>query len=264
MSGRVIVLTGGSSGIGRATAAALCAAGCTVYELSRRENAQDGVFHLTCDVTDESAVKSCIEAVISREGKIDVLINNAGFGISGACEFTENADAKRLLDVNLFGAVNCSRAVLPHMREAGCGRIIFLSSVAGEIAIPFQAWYSVSKAAVLSFANALANEVFPYGIEVCTVLPGDIASGFTAAREKSIVGDDAYGGRISRSVAVMEHDETTGMSPRSAGEFIAGIALKKRVRPRYIIGAKYGIFTFLAKILPSGLVRKIVGAMYAK
>ncbi|MBR5381496.1 MAG: SDR family NAD(P)-dependent oxidoreductase, partial [Oscillospiraceae bacterium] len=195
---------------------------------------------------------------------IDVLINNAGFGISGACEFTENDEAKRLLEVNLFGAVNCSRAVLPHMRRAGRGRIVFLSSVAGEIAIPFQGWYSVSKASVLAFANALSNEVAPYGVEVTTVLPGDIASGFTAAREKSAVGDDEYGGRISASVAVMEHDERTGMTPESAGRYIARVAQKKRVRPRYVIGVKYFVFTILAKLLPTAAVKKIVGLMYAK
>ena len=261
---KVIFLTGGSSGIGRAASASLQEAGNTVYELSRRDNAAPGVIHVTADITDEKRVREAIGEIYEKEGRIDVLINNAGFGISGACEFTENKEAKRLLEVNLFGAVNCSRAVLPIMRKAGHGRIVFLSSVAGEISIPFQGWYSISKASVLAFANALGNEVAPYGIEVTTVLPGDIASGFTAAREKSAAGDDEYGGRISRSVAVMEHDEQTGMTPAAAGKYIAGVALKNGVRPRYVIGAKYGVFTFLAKVLPTRLVKFIVGKMYAQ
>ena len=235
-----------------------------MYELSRRDIPNEGVTHIKADITDEAQVKDAVRFVMEREGRIDVLINNAGFGISGACEFTENESAKRLLDVNLFGAVNMTRAVLPHMRNAGGGRIINLSSVAGEIAIPFQAWYSVSKAAVISFSMAISSEVAPFGIEVCSVLPGDISSGFTAVREKESVGDDIYDGRISRSVAVMEHDEMTGMSPEYAGCFISRIALKKRVKPQYVIGMKYRLFTLLGRVLPSGTVKFIVGKIYAK
>ena len=264
MSAPVAVITGGSSGIGRCTAKALAARGFSVYELSRRDIPTDGVIHMNADVTDEQQVLSAVNRILELEGKIDVLINNAGFGISGASEFTENDEAKRLLDVNLFGTANMTKAVLPHMRRRRAGRIICLSSVAGEIAIPFQTWYSVSKAAVLSFTMATASEVAPYNIDMCAVLPGDIKTGFTAAREKSVVGDDEYDGRISRSVAVMEHDEQTGMSPEKAGIFIAGLAAKRKIRPRYVIGSKYSLFTFLAKILPSSLVKKIVGTMYAK
>ena len=165
--------------------------------------------------------------MLFRSGRIDILINNAGFGISGAMEFTESADAHRLMEVNLFGMDNMIRAVLPHMREARRGRIVNISSVAGVFAIPFQAWYSISKAAVRSLTMALANEVAPYGVQVTSVLPGDIQTGFTAAREKSAAGDDAYGGRISRSVQRMEHDEQTGMSPAVAAKTVARVATKR-------------------------------------
>ena len=261
---KVILLTGGSSGIGRCTARALKESGCTVYELSRHNIENEGVTHIGADVTDEKQVNEAVGQVIEREGRIDVLINNAGFGISGAVEFTENADAKRLLDVNLFGAVNTSRAVLSHMRENAAGRIINLSSVAGEIAIPFQAWYSISKAAVLSLTMALASETVPFGIEVCAILPGDISSGFTAAREKSREGDDVYGGRIGRSVAVMERDERTGISPETAGAYIARIAMKKRVKPIYVMGFKYKFFVSLSKLLPASVVKNVIGKMYAE
>ena len=131
MSGKVCVVTGGSSGIGRCTAAAMRARGFAVYELSRREVPAEGVVHLTADVTDEAAVDAAIARVLECEGRIDVLINNAGFGISGAVEFTEAADARRQIDVNFFGMVNVCRAVLPVMRGQGHGRIVNLSSVAG-------------------------------------------------------------------------------------------------------------------------------------
>ena len=174
MMKKIVILTGGTSGIGLETAKCLSAAGCTVYEFSRREAELPGMRHMRVDVSDFAQVKDAVEQVFAAEGRIDVLINNAGFGISGAFEFTEEADARRLMDVNLFGMNNTIRAVLPHMRAAGSGRIVNLSSVAGPLPIPFQAWYSISKAAVNALTMALANEVKPYGVSVCSVMPGDI------------------------------------------------------------------------------------------
>ena len=260
----VAIVTGGSSGIGRETALALAAHGCQVYEFSRHDAGVPGVAHLDCDVSDEARFQAAVQSVFEKEGRIDILVNNAGFGISGAAEFTDNANARRLLDVNLFGAVNGCKAVIPLMRAAGGGRIVNLSSVAAPIAIPFQVWYSVSKAAVSAYTAAVANEVRPFGITMTAILPGDIRTGFTAAREKSPVGDEVYGGRISRSVAVMEHDEQTGMDPAFAGKQIARIALKKRVKPEYAIGLKYKIFVVLARLLPCGWKNRIIGMLYAK
>ena len=260
----IAIVTGGSSGIGRETSLALAAHGCRVYEFSRHDANVPGVIHLDCDVSDEELFQAAVQTVYEKEGHIDILVNNAGFGISGAAEFTDNADARRLLDVNLFGAVNGCKAVIPLMRTSGVGRIVNLSSVAAPIAIPFQVWYSVSKAAVSAYTAAVANEVRPFGITMTAILPGDIRTGFTAAREKSPVGDDIYSGRISRSVAVMEHDEQTGMDPAVAGKQIAQIALKKHVKPEYAIGLKYKFFVVLARLLPCGLKNRVIGMLYAK
>ena len=264
MNKTVAAVTGGSSGIGLQTALALLDKGCRVYELSRHDAGTPGVIHITADVSDEKQVRSAIDEIVSREGRLDILVCNAGFGISGAAEFTENADAKRLMDVNLFGAVNCCRAACAHMRRQKGGRIICTSSVAAPVAIPFQAWYSVSKAAVSTYAAALRNEVRPFGISVCCVLPGDIRTGFTAAREKSAAGDDVYSGRIERSVAVMEHDERTGMEPEAAGRYIAKLAMKKYVKPQYAIGLKYKFFVMLARLLPCDVCGRLVYSIYAK
>lgn len=144
MDKKIAVLTGGTSGIGMQTALALKNAGYTVYELSRRAQGVEGLNHLVADVTDEAAVKKAVDEIVAREGKIDVLVNNAGFGISGAVEFTKTEDAKRLFDTNFFGMVNMNRAVVPVMREAGQGRIVNISSVAGQIPIPFQTYYSAA------------------------------------------------------------------------------------------------------------------------
>ena len=261
---KVVIVTGGSSGIGLETARALAAKGCRVYEFSRREASFDFMNHIRCDISDAAQVKSAVDAVAAQAGRIDILINNAGFGISGAVEFTAEEDARRLMDVNLFGMNNAIRAVLPHMRRQGAGRIVNLSSVAGVLPIPFQAWYSISKAAVNALTMALANEVHPYGVSVCCVMPGDIKTGFTAARKKSIAGDDVYGGRIERSVSRMEKDEQSGMDPAFAGRFIAKLALKKRVSPYNTIGFMYKCCVLLSKILPGRLIRFILYLMYAK
>ena len=262
MAKKVALVTGGTSGIGLETAIRLKKKGYTVYEMSRRAEGAKGLCHLRADVTDEAQVRTAVEEVLQQEGHIDVLVNNAGFGISGAIEFTEVEEAKKQFDVNFFGVVNVTKAVLPAMRERGRGLIVNMSSVASTIAIPFQAYYSASKAAIQSYSMALLNEVRPYGVKVTCILPGDIATGFTAAREKSIAGDDVYGGRISKSVAVMEHDEMNGISPKTAGKFVAKRAAKRNPKPLYVIGGQYKVFVFLTRIVPTRFLYYVVGKLY--
>ena len=121
--GKVVIVTGGSSGIGKEICRCLSKNGCTVYEFSRRDVNQPGIIHMGVDVTDEGAVRTAIDTIAQNEGKIDILINNAGFGISGCIEFTSNIDAQRIMDVNLMGTVNTCKAAIDHMRSCG-GRII--------------------------------------------------------------------------------------------------------------------------------------------
>ncbi len=259
----IAIVTGGTSGIGLATANALRDSGARVYVLSRRKADLPGLEHMICDVSDEAAVRETVKEIVAREGRIDILVNNAGFGISGAAEFTENADAKKLMDVNLFGAVNMTKAALAPMRAQGRGRIVNISSVAAPLPIPFQAWYSVSKAAISAYSVAVFNEVKQFGVSVCAIMPGDIHTGFTAAREKSAAGDDVYAGRIARSVAKMERDEETGMDPAVAGRYIAKIARKKRVKPLYAIGLEYKFFVLLSRILPIRTIGWLLGLLYS-
>ena len=258
---KTAIVTGGTSGIGLAAVRALEKEGLRVYALSRR--AVEGVDHIACDVTDEAAVKAAVDEAASREGRLDILVCCAGFGISGAAEFTDAADSRRQLDVNLFGADRAVRAALPHMRAQGGGRIVLVSSVAAVAPIPFQTWYSVSKAAINAYAMALANEVRPFNISVTAVMPGDIKTGFTAARNKSAAGDDVYGGRIARSVAKMEMDELNGMPAEKAGAAVARAALKKSVKPYYSIGFSYKLICVLIKLLPSSLACRIIGMLYS-
>lgn len=258
---KVLVLTGGSSGIGLATVKLFAENDFIVYELSRSGKSFDKVNHITCDITNEKNVKKAIDQVISEQGHIDVLINNAGFGISGPIEFTKTEDAKKQFDVNFFGALNVVKAVTPYMRKEHQGRIVFVSSVAAIFSIPFQAFYSAAKSAMNSLTLALANELRPFNISVCGLLPGDVSTGFTSNREKSIEGQAVYT-RLDKSIKTMEHDETHGMSPEKMAKKLLKIAKKRHVKPFYVGGAKYAFFCFLAKIFPTRFFNWVVGKMY--
>ena len=262
MTEKIAIVTGGTSGIGLCTAAALHEKGCKVYTFSRREFSDPRFTHIRVDVTDPDAAEAAVRRVYENEGRLDIVVNCAGFGISGAIEFTPADDAKRQMDVNFFGMVNVNKPALTIMRKQGAGRIVNTSSMAAVFAIPFQAYYSASKAAINSYTCALLNEVKQYGISVCAVQPGDIKTGFTAARKKIEAGDEEYGGRISRSVAKMEKDEQSGLDPQKAGDFIAKVAMKKSVKPLYTIDFISGAECILDRILPKGLAYKIVGGMY--
>ena len=263
MHSTVAVVTGGSSGIGLAAARSLRDQGLAVYILSRRPFSEKGLHHICCDVADERQCAEAFASVLHKAGDVDILVNCAGFGISGAVEFTEPDEAKKQMEVNFFGCVNMTRAALSYMRQRGNGHIVNISSVAAPAAIPFQAYYSASKAAINAWSAALANELRPYGVTVTAVQPGDIKTGFTAAREKSVAGDEAYGGRISKSVAKMERDEQNGMDPAKAGAYIARIALKQHPKPVYTIGFGYNAICVALKLLPSRLANWAIGKLYA-
>ena len=259
---KTAIVTGASGGIGRAVAAALAAKGCTVYDLSRSDKPQQGVRHIACDVTDEASVKAAVDAV-AAQGDIDILVCCAGMGVSGAVEFTRPEDSYRQMNVNLFGTDRTVRAVLPYMRRRGSGRMVLISSVAAVTPIPFQTWYSASKAAINSYAMALMNEVRPYGVQISVVMPGDIRTGFTASRKKSAEGDAEYGGRIERSVSRMEHDEQNGLTPEFAASVIAKAALRKRPKPFKSTGFVYSLLCTLTKVFPARFVQWVLYKMYA-
>ena len=263
MHSSVAIVTGGSSGIGLAAARSLRDQGLAVYILSRRPFSEKGLHHICCDVADERQCAEAFASVLHKAGDVDILVNCAGFGISGAVEFTEPDEAKKQMEVNFFGCVNMTKAALSYMRERGNGHIVNISSVAAPAAIPFQAYYSASKAAINAWSAALANELRPYGVTVTAVQPGDIKTGFTAAREKSVAGDEAYGGRISKSVAKMERDEQNGMDPAKAGAYIAKIAMKQHPKPVYTIGFSYKAICVALKLLPSRLANWAIGKLYA-
>ena len=260
---KTVLVTGASSGIGFACAEIFDAQGFSVWGLSRRGTAPDGVKGISADITDPNSVKAAVNRIAESDGRLDIVVNCAGSGISGAAEFTSRADAAFQIDVNLLGTANVCREVIPYLRESR-GIIINVTSVAGEMPIPFQAWYSASKAALNSYSSALANELRPFGIRVCALMPGDIKTGFTAARSKNPTGDGVYNGRISRSVSKMERDEENGMSPKAVAKKALRLSQKKRVPPIGTVGAGYGFLVLCGRILPRRLVNWILYTLYAK
>ena len=256
----VAVVTGGSSGIGYSIASALAQDGYKVYELSRSGKDRQGVCHIGADIGSDSEVAAAVDRVAALEGRVDLLVNNAGYGISGAAELTKTQDVMDLFNVDFCGVLRCVRCCVPYMREAGGGRIINISSVAAVMPIPFQSFYSCVKSSVNTLTCALANELRPFNISVCALMPGDVRTGFTASRVKS--GGEIYGGAIERAVSAMEKDEENGMPPESIAGCVVRLAKKKKVGPLYTAGTSYRLFVFLKRLLPVAFVNRILGKMY--
>jgi NAD(P)-dependent dehydrogenase (short-subunit alcohol dehydrogenase family) len=182
--GKVVLVTGVSSGFGQAIAAELQARGHRVFGTTRRPStaAPGGCTLVTIDVDDEASVTAGVAEVLRQAGRIDAVVNNAGFGFAGAIEDTTVEEARRQFETNFFGTHRMCRAVLPQMRAQRSGRIVNMSSLGGLVSIPFQAMYCATKFAVEAYTEALRMEVRPFGIQVAMVEPGDFATRFTANR----------------------------------------------------------------------------------
>ena len=183
-TGRVALVTGASSGIGEAAARALVGAGFTVYGTSRKATAgekREEVVFLPLDVTDDESAADAVREVLDRSGRIDVLVNNAGVGVAGAAEESSVEQARALFETNLFGAMRMTRAVLPHMRQQGSGRIINVSSIVGLIPVPFMALYASSKHALEGYSESVDHELREHGVRVLLVEPGFTNTGFDAS-----------------------------------------------------------------------------------
>ena len=257
----VAVITGTSSGIGLATARYLTAKGVKVYGLSRTIVAGEEFESISCDVTNHTATKTALQQIAEKEGRIDVLVNNAGMGISGATEHNSDEEIQRIFDVNIMAVINTCKTVAEIMRNQGGGRIINIGSVAGVIPIPFQTCYSTTKSAVQMFSLAFGLEVEEFGIKVSCVLPGDTKTGFTDNRVKSET-ETGYAQRVQRSVARMERDERAGKSPVSVSEVVWKLIKSKHPAKTKTVGLSYKLIVFLQKILPQRLMLWVVKKMY--
>lgn len=249
----------------------LAARGHVVYGTGRRVPAGqagevNGVRMLHMDVTDMGTVREAVDAVIRQSGRIDVLVNNAGAGISGALELASEQERRWQMDTNFFGMTNVCSCVLPYMRRQRSGRIINISSIAGVVAVPYQGFYSASKFAVEGYSQALATEVMRFGISVCVVEPGDFRTGFTASRKVSeaTLSNPDYADSFRRTMAGVEKDETHGADPARLGRTVCRLAEARRPGFRTLTGSLLQTtFARASRILPGRLTQKLLAWFYS-
>lgn len=258
---KIILITGASSGIGRQTAIALAKQGHTVYGAARRlDKLQDlEMFHvkpLQLDVTDADSRKNAVQTIINENGRLDVLINNAGYGSYGAVEDVPLAEAKRQFEVNLFGVAGLTQLVLPYMRQQKSGTIINTSSMGGRLTSYFGAWYHATKYAIEGFSDALRMETRPFGIHVVLIEPGAIKTNWG-----TIAADHLETSAKAGAYAEMATDAASGMRRLygsrllSQPEIVSRAMLKavnrRHPRARYLIGMGAKPLVLLHAILPT-------------
>jgi short-subunit dehydrogenase len=264
---KVILVTGASSGLGLATAKALQAAGHTVYGTSRDlKKMKDVPFNaLEMDVTDDASVKAAVDKVIKAEGKIEVLVNNAGNGITGPLYAMPVELAKKQFEVNFFGVVRVSSAVIPGMIEKKQGLVINIGSLAGLFGLPYQGLYSASKFAVEGYSESLRMELKNTGVKVTVLNPGDFKTDFTGNREKApfTLKNDKLKAEFETAVAAMEKDESVGADPAKLGAEVVKIVEKSNPKHNYLVGAiGQTIAVTLKSVLPGGLFVTLMNDHY--
>jgi NADP-dependent 3-hydroxy acid dehydrogenase YdfG len=264
---KVVLITGISSGFGKATAEVLSSKEYTVYGFSRKqENDLTGkIKTLRADVTDVVSIKKAVAMLIEKEGHIDVLINNAGMGISGSIEDSSAEDISLQMDTNFLGYVNMIQAVLPAMRKQNGGTIINTSSIGGLMGLPYQGFYSASKYAIEGLSEALRMELMPFKIKVIVIQPGDFFTNFTANRKPSVKSssDSAYETQFRKTLSVIEKDEKGGLSPDFLARKIARILEQKNPCSHYVIATLEQKFAVVLKqLLPGSWFSKILSSHY--
>ncbi len=262
---KVVLITGISSGFGFAIAQRLAKGNYRVYGTVRKEiDLIPNVNYLYMDVVSDESVKQAIDEVQQKEGRIDVLINNAGVGIAAPLEFTKITDIKYLMDVNFLGAVRVIQTVLPIMRKQSSGLIISISSIGGLIGLPYQGIYSAGKFALEGFCQALYHEVRQFNIKVLIINPGDFATRFTANRLCAEKDDStAVYPNFGKTLSKIEQDEKNGLHPDELAKRIERLISKKNAPVRHVIASPLQKFSvFLKRILPEKLFYRIISKYY--
>lgn len=272
MTQKVVLLTGGSSGIGWEVARQLMNKGVRVYSASRRlceavkaALGMGEIIPVRLDVNNEEETTRTIQRILHESGHLDAVICNAGNGIAGAIEDTSAEEVKFQFETNFFGTVKTIQACLPVFRKQGYGKIMATSSVAAIVPIPYQAFYSAGKSALLTFMQALSMEVKPFGIQCCTVLPGDTKTEFTSARKytkASQLSESPYATCMKKSVDKMIRDEENGMKASFVARGMVKQIMCKRMNTIVIPGMQYKLICGIFHLFPVRCRLWIVRQLY--
>lgn len=259
-SPKTALVTGASSGIGRASAEALARAGFAVFGTSRKPggNNPSQVSMLACDVTHEASVASLVSEVLARTGRIDVLVNNAGLGLFGGAEESSAAQVQRLFDVNLFGVVRVTNAVLPSMRTHGQGRIINLSSALGFVPAPYSAYYAASKFALEGYSESLDHEVRAFNVRVSLIEPGTVKGNFDQSALEPDTKMAEYDGGRAWVHGFYKKALLTAVTPEEVADAVLLAATAPRQRLRYPVGKVAKQVSLLRRFLPMRVFDKIL------
>lgn len=269
---QVALVTGGSSGIGACTVEQLLDAGFTVYTVARRVErmqplADKGAHVFAMDVTDDASMVAGVGRIIEEQGRIDVLVNNAGYGSYGAVEDVPIDEARRQFEVNVFGLARLTQLVTPHLRAQGSGRIVNISSIGGKFYEPFGAWYHATKFAVEGFSDCLRMELKPFGIDVVLIEPGPIITEWNEIARDSLLersGGTDYAKYARRAHKVLTEFDKPGRAstPEAVARKIRKAATTRRPAARYPVGRGARIVTGSRDHLPDRLYDQVVSRLY--
>lgn len=259
---KVVLITGGSSGIGKSVGEYLTQKGLIVYGTSRNpQNIKNHPFKLIAlDVRRVETIESAVLEVITNEGRLDVLVNNAGMGITGPIEETPTDEMRKVFDTNLFGAIDVMKAVLPQMRRQNSGLIINVTSIAGYMGLPFRGIYSATKGALEIVTEAIRMEVKNFGIEVTNVAPGDFATNIASGRYHTpVFKDSPYEKKYQENLNLMDAHVDEGSDPIQMAESIFNIINTNKPKVHYKVGDFMQKFSIILKnILPDKVYEKLL------
>lgn len=259
---KIVLVTGASSGIGKTIATYLSTKGMKVYGTSRKpKNAvENDVIMLALDVTDVNTIKKAVELIIKEQGRIDILINNAGMGITGPIEDTPTDEMRNVFETNFFGAIEVMKAVLPQMRKQHSGLIINITSIAGYMGLPFRGMYSATKGALELVTEAIRMEVKEFGIVVTNVAPGDFATNIAAGRYHTPVFENSpYKNKYEENLNLMDMHVDSGKPPAIMAEVVYKITQTKFPKIHYKVGGfMEKISILLKRILPDVIYEKLL------
>jgi NAD(P)-dependent dehydrogenase (short-subunit alcohol dehydrogenase family) len=263
---KVILVTGASSGIGKAIAITFANAGYKVFGASRSVESgviENGITQLQLDVTSEDSIQNALNFIKQKEGRIDVLVNNAGLGMIGALENTSSRQVEEIFETNVYGVLNMCRAVLPIMRNQKSGTIFNVTSIAGLMGLPFRGIYSASKSAVEGFSEALSAEVNQFGIKVIIIEPGDFKTSINENRRIAEIQCSTYEPFQSAVIAQVNREVEKAPNPSLIGEALIKILKKRNPRLRYKVATPFQRFSvFVRDVIPDRWFEKLVKRYY--